>query len=146
MLLVAVLEPDLGRSAAFDDEIDLLEHVSLGVQGAGGRNLDGITAPLALGTVELDIAASAADALPGFERQVANVAHAELAVDRNPFGLHELIVRCSQFPELAETGLLAFLWLYPMLVTHLRLRRFRAAAIRFARSSGKQNAGKEAIR
>src|SRR5258706_10333174 len=106
--------PDLGRTAAFDDEEDLLVHVPLGMQGAHRRHLDDITAPLGLGAVELDEVALAAGALPRHQRQVLHLADADVAEHRNALRFHERVVGRGLLAELSEAGLLAARRLVPV--------------------------------
>src|SRR5262245_13434760 len=100
--LAVAVEPDLGRAAAFDHQIDFLVKVSLGVEGTGAGHLDDVAAPLALGAVELDVAALAAQPLPRRQRQVLHLAYADVAVDRDALRLHEQIVGGLRPAELAE--------------------------------------------
>ena len=104
MLRGLALEPDLGRAAAFDDEEDLLVHVLLGIEGAARRHLDHVAAPLALGAIELDVAAAPARALPRHQREVLDLADPDVAEHRNAFRFHEGVVRGRELLELAESG------------------------------------------
>src|SRR5436190_6318741 len=112
--LAVVVEPDLGGAAAFDDEIDFLVNVLLGVQRAGARHLDDVVAPFAFGAVELDVAAAAAGALPWRQRQVLHLADADVAKYRDAFRLHEVVVGRLRPAELAKAGALAAGGLMPV--------------------------------
>jgi hypothetical protein len=98
------VEPDLGRAAALDDEIDLLVHVLFGVESPGAGYLDDIGAPFAFGAVQLDVTAASAHALPWLQRQVLHLADADIAEDRDLFRLHEQVVWRLGTIELAEAG------------------------------------------
>jgi len=103
--LCVTLLPDFGGAAALDDKKDLLVHVLLGIERAGGRDLHDIAAPLGLGAVKLDIVAAPAGALPGRERQVLHFAYADAAEHRDALGRHEGVVGGGLLLELAESGL-----------------------------------------
>src|SRR5262249_44685689 len=81
---------------------------------AGSRHLDDVAAPFAFGTVELDIAAFAAQPLPWRERQILHLAHADIAVDRDAFRFHEQVVGRLRPAELAEAGSVVAGRLMPM--------------------------------
>ena len=98
------VEPDLGRAAAFDDQIDLFVDVLLGKKRAGAWHLDDVGAPFAFGTVELDIAAASAEPRPRRQRQVLHLAHADIPIDRDVVGFHEKVVRRLRSAELAKAG------------------------------------------
>jgi hypothetical protein len=112
--LAVVVEPDLGRPTALDDQIDLLVKMPFGIECAGARHLDDVAAPFALGAVQLDIAALAAQTLPRCERQVLHLAHPDIAVDRNAFRFHEQVIGRLRAAEFSETGAVAAGRLMPM--------------------------------
>jgi hypothetical protein len=97
-----------------DDEIDLLVEMLLRIECAGARHLDDVTAPFALGAVQLDEAAFAAQPLPGRERQVLHLAYADAAVDRNAFRFHEQVIGRLRPAELSEAGAVAAGGFMPM--------------------------------
>src|SRR5437879_10286043 len=84
--LRVTLLPDFGGAAALDDEKDLLVHVLLGIERAGGTDLHDIAAQLGLGAVKLDIVAAPACALPGREGQVLYSAYPDAAEHRDALG------------------------------------------------------------
>src|SRR5215472_13403368 len=102
VLLAVLVEPHLGRAAALDHVVDFLVEVLLGVERAGARHLDDVTAPFPLGAVELDVGAAPAKAFPRGERQILHLAHADVAEDRNALRFHEQVVRRLRPTELAE--------------------------------------------
>src|SRR5580704_7418637 len=117
MPLVVAFEPDLGRAATFDDEIDFLVHVLFGIERTCARNLDDVGTPFAFGAVQLDVSAAAAGALPRLQWQVLHFAHADVAVDRNLFRFHEEVVGRLRAIEFAEPGALESGWFVPMSLT-----------------------------
>ena len=100
--LAVLVEPDLGRAAAFDHVVHFLVEMLFSIERAGARHLDHVAAPFAFGAVELDVGAFAAHALPRRHRQVLHLAHADIAVDRHAFRLHEQVVGCLRAVEFAE--------------------------------------------
>ena len=78
--------------------------MSFGIERAGTRHLDHVAAPFSLGAVELDVCSSAAQPFPRCQRKVLHLAHADAAVDRNPFRFHEQVIGCLRPAELAEAG------------------------------------------
>jgi hypothetical protein len=54
--------------------------VFLGIQGAAGWYFNGIATPLAFRSVELNVAAPAADALPGLQRDIPDIAEDSIKV------------------------------------------------------------------
>ena len=100
--LALALLPDLGRAAAFDDEHDFLVEMPLDIERAGARHFDDIDAPQALGAEELDVGAAAAEPLPRLQRQILHAAHADAAIDRHAFGLHEPVIGQRLALEFAE--------------------------------------------
>jgi hypothetical protein len=108
------LLPDLGGTAAFYDQADLLIKVSLDIERARARHLDHIHAPQAFGAKELDVAAAPALPLPGRERQILHSPHADAAKDRNALRFHEAVVGHRLAQELAEACVLAGLRLVPV--------------------------------
>src|SRR5262249_49812921 len=114
MTFAVVVEPDLGGAAAVNDEIDFLVEVLFGVECARSRHLDDVAAPLALGTVELDIATFAAQPLPRRKGQILHLAHADIAVDRDAFRFHEQVIGRLRPAELAEAGSVVAGRLMPM--------------------------------
>ena len=107
MLLALALLPDLGRAAAFDDEHDFFIEVPLDIERAAAGHFDDIEAPQAFGAEELDERAAAAEPLPRYQRQVLHLAHADAAVERHAFGLHETVIGHRLALELSEAGVLA---------------------------------------
>src|SRR5690349_12784758 len=85
-----------------------------GVERAGARHFNDVTAPFTLGAVQLNVAAPAADPLPWLQRQVLYFAHPDVAIDRDALGFHEQIVRRLRPAELAETSALETRWFVPM--------------------------------
>src|SRR5262249_17656197 len=57
--------------------------------------------------VELDIGTAPAEAPPVRQRQILHAAHADAAIDRDAFGLHEAVVRHRRPLEGAVAGVLA---------------------------------------
>src|SRR5437867_5388722 len=108
------LLPDFGGAAPFHDQADLLIEMPLDIERARARHLDDIHAPQPFGAVELDVAAAAALPFPGRERQVLHAPHADAAIDRDAFRLHEVVIRHWLTQELAVAGVLASLGLVPM--------------------------------
>src|ERR1700683_4160443 len=84
---------------------------------AGARHLDDIGAPLALGSMQLNVGAAPAHPLPRRERQVLHLAHADIAVDRNVLRFHEKVVGRLRTIELAEARALETRRLMPMDLT-----------------------------
>ena len=145
MPLGLALLPDFGGAAAFDDEHDLLIKMPLDIERAGGRHLDHVAAPQAFGAVELDVAAASAEPLPRHERQILDAPHADAAIDRHAFRLHEAVIGHGRAFELAEAGVLAGLGFVPMdlvwRVVHGKfLARPRAAGPRSVRRAAGQDA------
>src|SRR5258706_4916286 len=88
--------------------------MALGVEPAGARDFDHVTAPQTFGAIELNERASAAEPLPRFERQLLHTLHADAAINRHTFVLHEIIVgRVGPVPA-ADAGILAFVLLLPL--------------------------------
>src|SRR5215468_5407218 len=110
---LAVL-PDFSGAASFDDEDDLFIEMPLDVERAGGRHLDHVAAPKTLCAVKLDKAAAAAEPRPRCERQILHPPHADAAIDRHAFGVHEPVVGHGSAIELAETGVFAGRWFMPV--------------------------------
>ena len=104
VLLAVAFEPDLGRAAALGDQVDFLVEVLFRIERAGARHLDDVAAPFALGAVELDVGALAAQALPGLHRQVEHGLDADVAEDRDAVRLHEQVVGRLRTAEFADAG------------------------------------------
>src|SRR5262249_42628080 len=94
--------------------IDFFVDVLLGVQRARAGHFDDVATPFAFGAMKLDVGAASAGALPRSERQVLNLADADVAEDRNALRLHEVVVGRLRAAELAEARAFAAGRLVPM--------------------------------
>src|SRR5262245_57306302 len=106
--------PDFGGAASFDDKDDFFIKVPFDVERTGSRHFDHVASPKPLGAVKLNIAAAAAETAPGRKRQVLHAPHADAAIDRHPFGVHEAVIGHRSAIELAETGVFAGLGFMPV--------------------------------
>src|SRR5262245_6155714 len=114
MTLAVAIEPHFSGAAALDDQIDFLVQVLFRLESASPGYLDDVAAPFALGAMELDIRAFAAESLPRRKRQILHLAHADVAVDRNAFRFHEQVIGSLGTAELAEAGAFVAGRLMPM--------------------------------
>src|SRR5260370_27078773 len=110
---LAVL-PDFGGPAPFDDKHDFFIEVPFDVECAGSRHFDHVASPKPLRSVKLNIAAAAAETGPRRKRQVLHAPHADAAIDRHAFGVHETVVGPGSAIELPETGVFAGLGFMPV--------------------------------
>src|SRR4029434_9363739 len=88
--------------------------MAFGVEPTGAGNFDDVTTPQPLGAVELNERAAAAKALPLFERQLLDPLHADPAVNRHAFVLHEVVVRRIGPVPATDTGVLTFVGFLPL--------------------------------
>src|SRR5262249_61651641 len=96
--------PDFGGAAPLDDQHDFFVEMPLDVEGTGARHLNHVAAPQPFGAVELNVAAAAADPLPGRERQLLHPAHPHAAIDLDPLRVPETIVRHRRALETPQSG------------------------------------------
>src|SRR5580704_8276820 len=104
MALAVLVEPHLGRAAAFDHIIDLFVQMLFGIERAGTRHFDHVAAPFSFGAVQLDVAAASAHAFPWGQRKILNLAHPDVAKDGNALGFHEQIVGRFGASKFSEAG------------------------------------------
>src|SRR6266446_3554843 len=106
--------PDLGRTAALDDEAKLLVKMPLGVESARAGQLDDIHAPQAFGAEELHETSPSAEPLPVRQGQVLHAPNPDVAINRHALTGHEAVIRKHRPLECAQPRILARLRLVPM--------------------------------
>ena len=91
-LLLAVVEPDAGGAAAFEDVDHLLEHLFLGVQAFSRGNLTDVRRRIGRfsGMTQNDVAAQSAPAPPRRNLEFSDIADDEISDDWKFFPIEEL--------------------------------------------------------
>ena len=112
--LILALLPHLGGAAAFDHQHDFFVEMPLDIQRAGAGHFDDVKPPQSFGAEQLDERAATAEPRPGHERQILHPAHADAAIARHAFGLHEAVIGQRLALEFSEAGVLARLRFMPM--------------------------------
>ncbi len=91
-----------------------LVEVPLDIQRAGAGDLHDIATPKSFGAVELYIGSATAQPAPRSHRQILHPPHADAAIDRDTFCLHETVIGHRLARERAETGVFTRLRFMPM--------------------------------